>query len=68
MHQRALAGTDPSDATPPIAQTMAASMAAWPTATVIETSGAPRVALARALQAVETERTGQGTPTGPARS
>jgi hypothetical protein len=50
MRHRSAAGTDPSDATPAIAETMASSMALWPSATVVETSGAPASSLALALR------------------
>ena len=49
IRQRAAAGGDPSDATPEIAAAMAAVEASWPTATKIDTSGSPEVALAQAL-------------------
>ncbi len=48
--QRAAAGGDPSDATPEVAAAMASTEASWPTATVIDTSGTPELALSRALE------------------
>jgi predicted kinase len=65
MRQRALTGTDPSDATPEIARTMGASMAAWPTATVIDTSGAPATCLSAARRAIDTGAS--ANPTIPTR-
>jgi hypothetical protein len=49
MRHRLAAGGDPSDATPGIAETMAASVAPWPEASVVDTSGAPDASLAGAL-------------------
>jgi aminoglycoside phosphotransferase family enzyme/predicted kinase len=52
MHRRQAAHNDPSDATPAIAATMAASMPPWPTATTIDTSGAPDTSLSCAVRAL----------------
>jgi len=54
MRRRTAAGTDPSDATPAIASAMASSMTPWPSAAVVETSGAPASSLALALQRLRT--------------
>jgi aminoglycoside phosphotransferase family enzyme/predicted kinase len=45
-------GDDPSDATPEVAAAMAARVHPWPSATALDTSGAPDVALATALAAL----------------
>lgn len=45
--------TDPSDATPEIAQVLAQTAAPWPSATTIDTSTTPQAALAAALDRVK---------------
>ena len=52
MRRRLAAGNDSSDATPVIAEIMASSMAQWPTATVVDTSGAPGSSLSLAFRVV----------------
>ncbi|HET9443216.1 MAG TPA: AAA family ATPase [Acidimicrobiales bacterium] len=52
MRRRAEAGTDPSDATPEVAEAMAAVEDPWPSATTVDTGGDAGVALAAALAAL----------------
>jgi hypothetical protein len=52
MRARAAAGGGPSDATPAIADAMAAVADTWPEATTIGTDGPPSVSLAKALDAL----------------
>jgi aminoglycoside phosphotransferase family enzyme/predicted kinase len=60
IRDRAIAGGDPSDATPEIASAMAAAATPWPEATTIVTTGPPAVSLASALRHV----TRRGGPPG----
>jgi predicted kinase len=55
MRRRSAAGDDPSDATPVIAEAMAAVMAPWPEAIAVTTSGAPTTSLAQALHRLEVD-------------
>lgn len=49
MEARRAAGGDPSDATPEVAEALAAAAAPWPTAATIDTSGEPAESLEAAL-------------------
>jgi uncharacterized protein len=51
--RRSAEGGDPSDATESVIRAMAAAEVPWPTATTIETRGAPASSVAAALDAVE---------------
>jgi len=55
LRDRAIRGPRISDATPQIAERMALAAAAWPDAVQIDTTGRADVALATAMQAVDTE-------------
>jgi aminoglycoside phosphotransferase family enzyme/predicted kinase len=57
MARRATAGNDPSDATPEIAATMAATAPPWHQAIAIDTTGHPATALATAGRAVTSSGT-----------
>jgi aminoglycoside phosphotransferase family enzyme/predicted kinase len=52
VRHRLAADDDPSEATPEVARTLAAAFAAWPDATVVDTSGDPASAACTALGAI----------------
>jgi hypothetical protein len=66
LAQRSVDGSDPSDATPAIAAEMAASMAPWPSATSIETTGDAAAVLAEATRVVRSRPSVDSDPFGSA--